>query len=243
LLSAPAGTLWIPPLIRHPLPAPAQPIAHVGWATSVTQRIGFDAAALQQELAETTLDRFRLFGRDGVGADLLVHARPAFRIAAQAIGIIGGGADPPDRSGWFARFRSGLSAEEDRLVAHGLGRMLLVTHSGPSSALSEADRLPVEWRPHAVQGISFALAMVHYADLPAILERSRHMAPDIARPFHDGLVYALVLAEWLGRGLLAAWKSRGAFEAELVDRARRESARSVERGYPLPFALSQPSQE
>jgi hypothetical protein len=229
------------PLMTHPVPTPAQPIAHVGWATGVAQRIGFDAAALQRELADTTLESFRGFCWDGIGADLLVHARPSFRVAAHAIGIIGGGAEPPERSGWFARFRSGLTSEEDRLVAHGLGRLVLVTQRSLLSALTEADRLPAEWRPHAVMGISFAFAMVHYADLPMILERSRQIDPGLAASFHDGLIYALVFSEWLGPGLLASWQPRGAFEAELIARARHEAALSVERGHPLPFALAEPS--
>lgn len=229
------------PLLTHPVPTPAQPIAHVGWATGVTQRVGFDAAALRRALSDTTDEAFRSFCWDGVGADLLVHARPSFRLLAHAIGIIGGGAEPPDRTGRFARFRAGLSAEEDRLVAHGLGRMVLITQRNLLSALTEADRLPAEWRPHAVQGIAFGLAMVNYADLPAILERSRHLDPEIAPTFHDGLVYALVFSDWLGRGLLASWKSRGAFEGELVERARRESSLSAGRGFPLPFALSEPT--
>jgi hypothetical protein len=228
------------PLLTHPVPLPAQPIAHVGWATGVAQRLGFEAAVLKRAIEDTTDDTFRGFCWDGMGADLLVHARPSFRILAHAIGIIGGGAEPPDRTAWFARFRAGLSGEEDRLVAHGLGRMVLVTQRNLRSALHEADRLPAEWRPHVVQGISFGLAMVNYADMPDILERSRHLDPEIAPPFHDGLVYALVFSEWLGRGLLASWKSRGAFEARLVERARREAALNVARGYPLPFALSEP---
>lgn len=118
--------------------------------------------------------------------------------------------------------------------------MVLITQRNLRSALREADRLPAEWRPHVVQGISFGLAMVNYADLPAILERSRHHDPEIAPPFHDGLVYALVFSEWLGRGLLASWKAQGAFERELVEHARREAALSVARGCPLPFALSEP---
>lgn len=228
------------PLLTHPVPIQAQPIAHVGWATGVAQRLGFDAAVLGRALNATTHETFRAFCWDGIGADLLVHARPSFRVFAQAIGIIGGGAEPPDRTAWFARFRAGLSAEEDRLVAHGLGRMVLITQRTLRSALKEADRLPAEWRPHVVQGISFGLAMVNYADLPIILERSRQLDPGIAAPFHDGLVYALVFSEWLGRGLLASWRSRGAFEGELLAHARRESALSIARGHPLPFTLSEP---
>jgi hypothetical protein len=228
------------PLMTHPVPAPAQPIAHVGWATGVAQRLGFEADVLKRALADTTHETFRPFCWDGVGADLLVHARPAFRVLAHAIGIIGGGAEPPDRTARFARFRAGLSAEEDRLVAHGLGRMVLITQRNVRSALGEADRLPAKWRPHVIQGISFGLAMVNYADLPLILERSRHLDADVASPFQDGLVYALVFSEWLGPGLLASWKSQGAFERELVEHARHEAALSVARGHPLPFTVSEP---
>jgi len=229
------------PLITHPPPGPAQPIAHGGWATGVCQRLGFEADVLRLELDRTTHERYRGFCWDGIGADLLVHARPSVRLPARALGMIGGGAKPPDRSGCFARFRSGLSAEEDRLVAHGLGRMVLVTQAHLRSALNEAARLPPEWRPHAIQGIAFAFAMVNYADAPMILERSRDLAAAVAPAFHDGLVYALVFSEWLGPGLLAPWQPRTPFEGELVARARRESELNLERGYPLPFALSDPS--
>jgi hypothetical protein len=226
------------PLITHQVPPSAQPIAHVGWATGVAQRLGFHADALKRELAPTTHESYRGFCWDGIGADLLVYSRPSVRIIARLTGIIGGGATPPDREGHFARLRSGLSSEEDRLIAHGLGRMEMVTQKDLRSALREAGRLPAEWGAPAVQGIAFAFAMMNHADLPLILERSRDIAPAVAAPFHDGLVYAVVFAEWLGRGLLASWQPRGAFERELVERARCDAALNVRRGHPLAFALS-----
>ena len=225
-------------LLASPVPEPAQAIAHVGWATGVAQRLGFDAAVLTAALDSTTDEAYRGFCWDGIGADLLVHSRPSVRVAGHAIGLIGGGAKPPDRRGWFAPFRAGLTPEQDRLVAHGLGRLILVTQRNLRAALVESQRLPAEWRAPAVQGIGFALAMMNHADLPMILERSRLIAPEIAPPFHDGLVYALVFDEWLGRGALAAWQPQAPFERELVDRARHEAALNLERGHPLAFSLS-----
>lgn len=228
------------PLLTHPPPLPAQPIAHVGWATGLAQRIGFEPDALRRELSQTTHDAFRLFCWDGVGADLLVHARPSIYLPARVLGVVGGGAEHPDRTSGFARLREMLTAEENRLVAHGLGRMIAVTQRTLASALVETGRLADEWRTPAIQGIGFAFAMMNYADLPAILERSRDLAPPYGPAFRDGLVYALVFDEWLGRGMLAAWQATGAFEREMLARARHEIALTGERGHPLPFAVAVP---
>lgn len=226
------------PLLTHPLPESALAIAHVGWGTGVAQRLGFDATPLQAELAASTHERYRGLCWDGVGADLLVHARPAVRIAARAVGMIGSAA-PPDSTGGFREFRARLSAEEDRLVAHGVGRMILVTQATVRAALRQAEELPPEWRPHAIQGIAFAFLMLNYADAAIVLERSRILPSSFAPFFLDGLVYALVFSEWLGRGLLTSWQPRGAFESELMARARREAELNLLRGHPLPFALSE----
>lgn len=80
--------------------------------------------------------------------------------------------------------------------------------------------------------------MLNYEDAPALLEESRQVSGAMAPAFHDGLVYALVFADWLGRGLLESWEPSGSFEAELVTRARREAELSVRRGRPLAFAVS-----
>lgn len=231
------------PLVTHPVPEPAQPIAHVGWATGISQRLGFDPNVLRAELAGSTDERYRGFCWDGIGAELLVDSRPSVRIAGRALGMTGGEGEPPDSSGGFAALRAKVSAEEERLAAHGLGRMVLVTQATLGAALRQADRLPPEWRSPAIQGMAFAFAMLNYADMPVLLERSREIAAPIAPAFHDGLVYALVFAEWLGRGMLASWRPSGVFEAKLIARARREAALSGQRGRPLPFALAEPAAE
>jgi hypothetical protein len=228
------------PLLTHPVPEPAQAIAHVGWGTGVAQRLGFDAGRLRAELAATTAERYRDFCWDGVGADLLIHARPPVRMAARALGMIGS-ATPPNSDGGFRDFRAALSPEEDRLVAHGVGRMILVTHASVGAALEKVERLPSEWRPAGIQGIAFAFLMLNYADAATVLDRSRLLPASFARFFRDGLVYALVFSDWLGRGLLNSWRPHGSFESELLARARLEAELNLQRGHPLPFALSEPA--
>jgi hypothetical protein len=226
------------PLVARSLPESTQPIAHVGWATGLGQRLGFDPDVLRGALERSTREPYRGFCWDGVGADLLVHARPAIRIGGRAIGMIGGHAAPPDSSGGFAAFRGHVSREESRLAAHGVGRVLLVTHASIRGALRQADRLPSEWQRPAVQGIAFACLMLNHADAHALLEGSGCISHAHASAFHDGLVYALVFADWLGRGLLRSWQPSGSFEARLVARARREADLNARRGHPLPFAVS-----
>ena len=50
----------------------------------------------------------------------------------------------------------------------------------------------------------------------------------------------MAYCEWFAPGFLSTWKAQGKLEEQLIALAVDESARSVKRGYILPFQLENP---
>ena len=92
-----------------------------------------------------------------------------------------------------------------------------------------------------MHGTAFAFAMINSLELGRVLRESAiPFQPPVRAAFQNGLTYALVFLDWYVPGLLARWKPQPGIEADLIDHARREAARSLERGFPLAFRLENP---
>jgi hypothetical protein len=218
------------------------PVVHVGFGSGLAQRHLFDAAALQTAFADTCATGYREFAYEGVGAMLRAYERGFFKLVSGALGFMRADTpDGPDPAGFFAGYLSRFPPPEQRLIAHGYGRILAFSHINLHDAIRRATALPPERVEPVVHGAAFAFAMMNHADLPRVLRESAiPFEPPVRAAFQNGLVYALVFLEWYVPGLLAGWTPQGSLETALVAHARQESALSLDRGLPLAFRLAAP---
>jgi hypothetical protein len=233
----PENTLADPRLERHVLP-----IAHVGFGSGSTESLVFDVAKIDDLFAERCAPDYRGFSYEGIGAILRIYERGFFKVMSGALGLIKLDApDGPDPSGFFAAYLQRFPPDIQRLIAHGYGRIVAFSNMNIYSALTEITTYPPERVAPAAQGAGFAFAFMNSADLPHILEHSAiPFDPHVRAAFQSGLIYALVFFDWYANGLLEHWTPTGAFEAELIEHARREAAIARVHGYPLAFRLNEP---
>jgi hypothetical protein len=233
----PENTLNDPAVPRESLP-----IAHVGYGAASTEFSRFDIRLLHEIVATKSHPDFRGFATEGIGSILRIYEPGIFKFMCGALGLIPKGAPPgPDKSGFFADFFAGWSAEEQRLIVHGYGRLVAFSKISIYKAIEEAMALPPACVCSCVQGAAFAFAMMNSQEMPRLLARSDIGYPaDIRAAFQDGMTYAMIFCEWFAPGFLAAWTPRHPLEATLIDRARQEDRLNQTRGFPLPFALEHP---
>jgi hypothetical protein len=233
----PENSLRDPRLGREVLP-----IAHVGFGSGSTEALVFDVPGLDALFAERCAPDYRDFSYEGIGAILRIYERGFFKVMSGTLGLIPLDApDGPDPAGFFADYLRRFSAEHQRLIAHGYGRIVAFSNMSIYRAISEITTFPPERIAPAAHGAGFAFAFMNTADLPRILERSAiPFDPGVRAAFQNGLVYGLVFFDWYAPGLLAGWAPTGRLETELIEHARREAAASRQRGYPLAFRLEEP---
>lgn len=218
-------------------------ITHVGYGAATTELVHFDAAQLREIFSGRCNPLYVPCAIEGVGSILRIYERRAFRKMCGLLGLIPRSAPPgPDPAGFFAQFFEAFSADEQRLITHGYGRLLAFSHFGLVPALAEAQRLPASRVEPCIQGVAFAFAMMNSADIGSILEASVIPGPErVQRAFQNGLVYGLVFCEWFTPGFLEAWQPfRGGLEEKLVGLSREEAKRNSARGWLLPFRLENP---
>ena len=224
------------------LPRQVLGIAHVGFGSGSTEELVFDVAKLDMLFAKRCAPDFREFSYEGIGAILRIYERGFFKVMTGTLGLIRLDApDGPDPTGFFAEYLDHFPPHVQRLIAHGYGRVVAFSNMNIYKAIEEVTSYPAERVEPAVHGAGFAFAMMNSQDLPKILENSAiPYDRSVRASFQNGLIYALVFFEWYAPGLLAAWKTQGALEAELMEHARNEAALNVQRGYPLAFRLQNP---
>jgi hypothetical protein len=224
------------------IPRESLGISHVGYGAASTEYTLFDQAKLLEIGATKCNPHYRGLYIEGIGSILRIYEPGIFKIMCGLLGLIPKGAPPgPDKAGFFAGFMQAFSAEEQRLITHGYGRLVAFSKFSVYKAIGEALELPEPRVYPCIQGIAFAFYMMNSPELPRILENSASLEdPKVRRPFQNGLVYALVFTEWFAPGFLAALRPAGKTEERLIVRAREEAAGSLRRGYTLAFDLENP---
>jgi hypothetical protein len=224
------------------IPREAYGICHVGYGAASTEHTLFDTDRLT-EIAETKSEpNYRGFAYEGMGSIVRIYEPGIFKFMCGVLGLIPVGAPPgPDSTGFFAKFMSAFSTENQRLITHGYGRLVAFSNISIYKAIGEALSLPKERIAPCVQGTAFAFAMMNHEEMPRLLENSaiEYDAP-VRAAFQNGLVYGMIFCDWFAPGFLAAWKPQGPLEEKLIAKARDESAANLRRGYILPFALENP---
>ena len=138
------------------------------------------------------------FAHEGIGAVLRIYERGFFKILSGTFGLI-----PLDALAGPSpeRFYAGLPrAIRSRPPAPHHARLRQTDRLQPPriyDAIEEATTLPPERVEAAVHGIAFALAMMNNVEVARVLRKSDvPFEPPVRHAFQNGLVYALVFAEW-----------------------------------------------
>jgi hypothetical protein len=230
---------------EHTLRDPAIPkeslgIAHVGYGAASTEFANFDPGRLRALFAEKCRPEYADSSIEGVGSILRIYEPGMFKFMCSRMGLIPRNAPPgPDRKNFFAAYLSAWSPEHQWLIAHGYGRLVAFSRMSVYASIDEVAALPAERVEPAATGVGFAYAMMNSHIMPRLLEGSAIQYPEAVRTgFQNGMVCALVFAEWFAPGMLAAWRPTGKLEGKLVDRARAEAAQNVKRGYIRAFRLT-----
>ncbi len=219
------------------IPRGAYGITHVGYGAASTEHTLFDTAKLIEIVETKSEPNYRGCAYEGIGSILRIYEPGIFKFMCGVMGLIPRNAPPgPDKTGFFAKFFSAYPAEVQRLITHGYGRLVAFSKLSVYAAIEEAMQLPPAFREPAVQGIAFAFAMMNAVEMPRLLENSA-LDGAARAPFQNGLVYGVVFCEWFAPGFLATWKPSGKLEERLLARAVEESAKTLKRGYILPFQL------
>jgi hypothetical protein len=217
------------------LPAGARGITHVGFGAGATESSRFDADELATRLQAGCHPAYRPFALEGIGSTLRIYENGPVRRLCSLFGVIPRDAPAaPARENFFHTFLSGFTPDEQRLVAHGYGRLVAFGHLGLKRALAEAAALPQFFVGPCTQGVGFAVAMINASDMEALL------TDDLAPPqqsdyFEAGLVAALVFIEWFSPGVLGSWTPASRREERLIATAAAESRLNHESGHLLPF--------
>lgn len=217
------------------LPAGARGITHVGFGAGATESSRFDADELATRLEAGCDPAYRLFALEGVGSMLRIYQDGPVKRLCGLFGVIPRDASAaPARENFFQAFLSGVTPDEQRLVAHGYGRLVAFGNLGLKRALTEAATVPAFFVGPCTQGVGFAFAMMNASDMAALL--TQDLAPrGQSDYFEAGLVAALVFIEWFSPGVLGSWTPGSRREGRLLARATDESRLNQESGHLLPF--------
>jgi hypothetical protein len=217
------------------LPAGARGATHTGFGVGATESSCFDTDQIATLLEASCHPAYRPFAIEGVGSVLRVYQDGPLKRLSGLLGIIPRDAPAgPARENFFQAFLSGFTPDEQRLVAHGYGRLVAFGHLDLKRALTEAAAVPAFFVGPCTQGVGFAFAMINASDMAAVL------ASDLAPPeqsdhFEAGLVAALVFLEWSNPEILDSWTPGSRREERLITRATDESRLNHENGHLLPF--------
>jgi hypothetical protein len=217
------------------LPAGARGITHVGFGAGATESSRFDTEQFATLLEASCHPAYRPFAIEGVGSMLRIYQDGPVRRLCGLFGVIPGDAPAaPARENFYRTFLSGFTRDEQRLVAHGYGRLVAFGHLGLKRALTEAAAVPAFFVGPCTQGVGFAFAMMNASDMAALLA-SDLAPPEQSEHFEAGLVAALVFLEWFSPGILGSWAPGSRREERLIARAADESRLNHENGHLLPF--------
>jgi hypothetical protein len=221
------------------IPRESYGIAHVGYGAASTEHAMFDTGMLHEIIETKSEPNHRGYTTEGMGSILRIYEPGIFKIMCGLLGLIPKGAPPgPDRTGFFAKFFAAFNPEDQRLITHGYGRLVMFSNLSVYSAIKEAQTLPAQFVYPCIQGEAFAFAMMNSVEMPRLLNNTADLeAGEVRSAFQDGLVYGMIFCEWFTPGFLALYKPQGTLEGKLVDRARSEAELNLKRGYALPFAL------
>lgn len=224
------------------LPRQALPIIHVGFGSGSSESHMFDATRLNEVFAERCAPNYLGFAYEGIGALLRAYERGLFKLSAGIFGLVPfDAADGPDPENFFAKYLAQFPPDAQRQIAHGYGRLAAFSTPDVYRAIRDATKFPHDRVEPVVHGIAFAFAMMNRMDLPWVLRGSDvPFEPEVRAAFQNGLIYAMTFMEWFAPGMLAAWEPEARLELELVEHARREAARDLERGFPLASRLANP---
>lgn len=224
------------------LPGECLGIAHVGYGAASAEFTRFDPLQLHSIARRYSAPKFQGFVYEGAGSVLRIYEPGFFKFLCGVLGLIPMGAPPgPDKNGFFARWLSDFTVEQQRLITHGYGRLVAFSSASMPKAMEEVLSLPPERIYPAVQGLAFAFALMNNEEILRLLEYSAIDYPgDVQSAFQTGLVYALVFCDWFAPGFLSYFRPNGPLAERLVARARDEAALNLKRGYILTFALENP---
>lgn len=231
-------------LARHPLrderiPPECQPVCHIGFGTASAEYAAFDLTKLSEVLLSQCHPDYRRFYYEGVGAALRIFQPGVLNSLFCLLRVASRGAPCPNESDFFRDFISAFDRETQQMIAHGYGRLLAVSHTSLSSAVAEALSFPPERHTDCIRGIGFAWALLNSADLASLITIGcASFDPVVRNAFREGLTNALVFCDWFVPGFLSSWNPQGGIEEEFIDRALRECARNVRRGYLIPFFVN-----
>jgi hypothetical protein len=100
-------------------------IVHVGYGAASAEFARFDPATLHEIAGTKTVPVCRDFYYEGIGSTLRIYEPGFFKFMCGALGLIPKGAPPgPDQAGFFRKFFDAFSEEQQRLIAHGYGRLV-----------------------------------------------------------------------------------------------------------------------
>jgi len=221
------------------IPKEAWGIVHVGYGAATAEYTEFQPDGIHEVAEQKCVPACKGFLYEGTGSTLRIYEPGFFRWMCGVLKLIPKNAvDGPDREGFFASYLSAFDDEQQRLIAHGYGRLVAFSRISVHRAIEEAIQLPERYVEPCVMGIGFAFSMMNAQEMPRILANSEvAYKPGVRTAFQRGLVYALVFCDWFAPGFLSRWKAQNAVEDKLVSAASGESRLNQTRGYPLAFRL------
>ncbi len=171
------------------IPREVLPIAHVGLGAAAMEVSQFARDKALTFLDERAHPAYRMFALEMLGCLWAVHEQAPFRLMFQLV------SRSKIRSfevpAWDA-FTEQFTREEQRVIAHGVGRTLYFRSFSLGAALDEAISRSSLDSGAAAQGIAFAYSLVNYNDMAKTLGLGGEIENGEARQgFSNGLVMRL----------------------------------------------------
>jgi hypothetical protein len=209
------------------LPLACRPIVHVGMGAGSVEVSNFDPNKITETIESLSNPSFHLFPYESLGAMLGIYEKSLPRIMLGLKPL-----NRPEPQGFIKCF----SAEIQRLISHGYGRLLYFNSMNIAVTVRNIAARPFLQAPAAIQGMAFAYTMVNNADLWTVLETGTGFEePKLKVAFRNGLIYGLEFWEWESPGFLRTLKPPNRNGAELIDIAQQEIDISRARGFLAPF--------
>ncbi|MGH9659900.1 MAG: hypothetical protein ACRD96_15225 [Bryobacteraceae bacterium] len=229
-------------LADHRIPRECFPVVHGGFGAVCAELVHFDIRQLVGIVETLGEPHYQGFAYEAIGGMLRMYESGSFKMMCGMMGVIPIRApDGPLKSGFYSTFIPFFPAAAQRPILHGYGRMVAVSTNSVAAALNDALDAPPMYLAPVVHGVGYAVGMMHSEEMARILEHSElDYQPTIRHAFQSGLLYAMLMCDWLAPAFLASWKATGALEHKLVEKARDEAARNQRRGRILAYQLEEP---
>jgi hypothetical protein len=209
------------------LPLACRPIVHVGMGAGSVEVANFDPNKITETIESLSNPSFHLFPYESLGAMLGIYEKSLPRIMLGLKPL-----NRPEPQGFIKCF----SAEIQRLISHGYGRLLYFNSMNIAVTVRNIAARPFLQAPAAIQGMAFAYTMVNNADLWTVLETGTGFEDlKLKAAFRTGLIYGLEFWEWESPGFLRTLKPPNRNSAESIDIAQQEIEVSRARGFLAPF--------